>query len=63
MLSCKDITHLLSEGQDRNLSISERFKLMTHLAMCGGCSRYKKQIDFIRQACRGFLEGNGETSK
>lgn len=63
MLSCKEITHLLSEEQDRKLTFNQRFKLMTHLAMCVGCSRYKKQINFIRQACRGFVEGSGDTSK
>ena len=51
MLSCKEVTHLLSESQDRKLALSERMHLNLHLAMCKGCTRYKKQIQFIRRAC------------
>ena len=52
MLSCKEVTHLLSESQDRKLALGERMHLRLHLTMCKGCSRYKKQIQFIRRACR-----------
>lgn len=60
MLKCKDSTHLLSEAQDRALSLSERLQLKMHLAMCTGCRNYKGQIAFLRQACRRyFADGNG----
>ena len=55
MLKCKEITHLLSESQDRKLSWSERAGLEMHLAMCAGCKNYKGQMDFLRQACRRYL--------
>ena len=56
MLNCKQVTHLLSEGQDRKLSAMERLRLKVHLAMCEGCTQYEKQLRFIRQACRGMLD-------
>jgi len=40
MLTCKEITHLLSESQDRKLSISEKVQLEMHLAMCKGCRNF-----------------------
>ena len=54
MLKCKEITHLLSESQDRKLTLSERFQLEMHLAMCDGCKNFKGQMAFLRQACRRY---------
>lgn len=59
MLSCKDVTHLLSEAQDRKLALSERISLEMHLAMCKGCTRFKKQMSFLRTACRRYAETVG----
>lgn len=56
MLSCKEVTHLLSDGQDRKLSLTERIKLEMHLAMCKGCSNFRKQMDFLRLACRRYAD-------
>lgn len=56
MLSCKDVSRLLSESQDRRLSVSERLKLEMHLAMCRGCSNFRKQMDFLRDACRRYVK-------
>ena len=57
MLSCKDVTHKLSESQDRELSLSERLQLEMHLAMCHGCRNFKKQMSFLRMACRRYMAG------
>lgn len=54
MLSCKDVSRLLSESQDRKLTVSERLKLEMHLAMCKGCSNFRKQMNFLREACRRY---------
>ena len=56
MLSCKEVTHLLSEAQDRKLSVADRLRLKMHLAICEGCANFRNQMDFIRQACRGYLD-------
>lgn len=56
MLSCKDVTHLLSEGQDRKLTLAERVHLEMHLAMCKGCSNFRKQMSFLRAACRRYAD-------
>ena len=55
MLRCKEVTHLLSEAHDRNLSFSERLQLKMHLAMCTGCRNLKGQMAFLRKACRRYL--------
>jgi hypothetical protein len=50
MVSCKEATRLLSQGEDRRLSLGERIKLRLHLAACTGCARFQHQIDFMRGA-------------
>lgn len=51
MMTCKQATHLISDGQDRQLRLGERILLRIHLALCRGCSRYDQQLRLIRQAC------------
>jgi len=52
MLSCKDVTRLVSQGLDRRLGFAERVKLRVHLAICDGCTTFTKQVRFIRKAVR-----------
>ncbi|MCC6880463.1 MAG: zf-HC2 domain-containing protein [Rhodocyclaceae bacterium] len=59
MLSCKEITRLVSESQERRLSVIERVQLEMHLAMCKGCANFRKQMDFLRVACRRYASGAG----
>ncbi len=56
MLSCKDATHLMSEAQDRPLTLSEKIQLEMHLAMCRGCRNFKQQMAFLRQACQRYFD-------
>ena len=52
MLSCKQVSRLVSQGLDRELGFAERVKLRVHLAVCNGCTNFKKQMDFLRRAVR-----------
>ena len=50
MLSCKEVTRLLSQAQDRPLAIGERVKLRLHLLVCTACTRFERQLAFMRTA-------------
>ena len=50
MMNCNQATQIISQSQDRNLSLKERYQLKFHLLMCSGCSNCNKQIEFIRKA-------------
>lgn len=52
MLSCKEAAHLASQGLDRRLRFGERIALRLHLAICDGCTRFTRQIAFLRKAVR-----------
>jgi len=50
MLSCKQVTRMVSQGLDRELGFTERVKLRVHLAICDGCTNFGKQVAFLREA-------------
>ncbi|MBI5898589.1 MAG: zf-HC2 domain-containing protein [Rhodocyclales bacterium] len=57
MLSCKQATELMSQEQDRRLGLTERIGLRLHVLICDACSNYRRQMAFLRQACRRFGSG------
>lgn len=59
MLTCKEATRMLSEAQDRPLTVAERMQVQMHLAMCRGCRNFREQMDFLRAACRRYLGWRG----
>ena len=54
MLTCKEVSHLVSEGLDRKLGLGERVALRLHLAICQGCTNFSKQMEFLRRAAQGL---------
>jgi len=56
MLSCKDVTQLLSESMDTSLPISRRVGVRLHLLMCKFCARYERQLLLIRETVRRLVE-------
>jgi len=54
MLTCKEVSHLVSQGLDRKLGFGERVALRLHLAICAGCANFGKQMEFLRLAARGL---------
>lgn len=57
MLNCKQATGLMSQEQDRPLSLSERLALRLHVWICTGCTNYRRQLRVLRVACRRFGSG------
>ena len=50
MLSCKEVTRLVSQGLDRELTLGERTALRVHFAICQGCRNVNRQLSFLRRA-------------
>lgn len=53
--TCKETTVLLSQAEDRRLSLGEKIGLYLHLVACEGCRQFEKQIDFIRAAMKRYI--------
>jgi hypothetical protein len=54
-ISCKEASRLMSQAQDRPLSLGERVSLRFHLAICRGCRAVNAQFRFLRRAVRTLL--------
>ena len=53
--TCREATELLSQAQDRPLTVREKFTLYVHLPLCAGCRNFREQLTFMRQAVREYL--------
>lgn len=62
LLSCKETTRLLSQGEDRKLGLGERVVLRLHLAICNGCRNANAQFRFLRLAIKN-LSRHGDEEK
>jgi predicted anti-sigma-YlaC factor YlaD len=51
-LTCKEVSVLLSQLQDREIGFIERLQLEAHLKLCEGCRNFQRQLDFLRRAVR-----------
>jgi len=56
MATCKEVSELLSQGQDRPLGRGEKLKLNIHLLLCKGCRNFGNQLVFIRGAVKRYVE-------
>jgi len=55
MLSCKNVTQLISESMDHSLPLGKRIGVRLHLLMCKFCARYERQLLLIRETVRQFV--------
>jgi hypothetical protein len=61
MLSCKEAARLVSQGLDRKLGFGERVTLRVHLAICDGCTNFKRQVAFLREAMSRLGDDSGKS--
>ena len=61
MLSCKQVSRIVSQGLDRDLGFTERVRLRVHLAICDGCTNFSRQMAFLRKAMAKLAEQSPET--
>ena len=54
MISCKEASRLLSQGQDRRLSFVERLQLWLHMTACDACTRFATHLRIMRAALSRF---------
>lgn len=50
ILSCKEVTRLVSQGLDRRLPFGRKVALRVHFAICDGCTNFSKQLSTIRES-------------
>ena len=50
MLTCREVSRLVSQGLDRRLGFAQRVRLRVHLAVCDGCTNFSRQMQLLRKA-------------
>lgn len=53
-LTCREASRLISEGMDRHLSFMEKVGLRLHVSVCDACTRFSRQLAFLRRALERF---------
>lgn len=56
MMNCLEATRLISESQERRLSVPEKVTLKMHVMMCSGCKNFSLQIPFLGKAMRAYAQ-------
>lgn len=59
MMNCQQATRLLSEAQERQLSLGEKWALKFHVMMCSGCRKFSRQMNTLRDIARDYAKGPG----
>ena len=54
IISCKDASHLVSLKEDTSLTFWQRITLRLHLSVCAACTRFERQIRFLRTAMQKY---------
>ncbi len=55
MLTCREVTKLVSESMDGSLPWRKRIGIRIHFMMCVSCARYRRQMLLIRELIRDYL--------
>ncbi|PKO62280.1 MAG: hypothetical protein CVU24_04800 [Betaproteobacteria bacterium HGW-Betaproteobacteria-18] len=60
-MNCQQATKLISESQERALSLPEKMSLKVHVMMCSGCKNFSLQVPFLSKAMKAYAKGYGES--
>jgi hypothetical protein len=56
IISCRDASRLVSKREDAALSAWQRLLLGLHLSVCAACTRFERQVRFLRSAMQKYRQ-------
>jgi len=56
MMNCREATRLMSESQDRKLTLTENAELKFHNIICTGCRNFDRQMGSLRLFMKEFAQ-------
>jgi hypothetical protein len=56
LVSCKNVSRLLSREQEAPLTGFERVRMKWHLAVCRMCQAFEQQLRFLGEAMRRYRQ-------
>lgn len=57
MMNCQQATRLLSDAQERPLSLKDQAVLKVHVMMCSGCRNFARQMGILREIAHEYAKG------
>jgi len=54
--NCKEASRLISQAQERSLSLRDWIRLRLHIKWCLACQRYERQVALLRKAVHRYRE-------
>lgn len=63
MMSCKEVSLLISKASDTRLGWRERLGIRLHLLICKGCAQFRTQLQFLRVAARTLADRVDDTGR
>ena len=56
-MNCKRATRLMSDAQERKLSLKEKFSIRIHMLMCSACRNFGDQMHTLRHIANTYAQG------
>lgn len=63
MLTCKEVSKLVSDSLERKLPLRQRISVWLHLMMCKMCRSYRTQMLALRQLIQLYADSQTQYSK
>lgn len=60
--TCREVHALVSQSQDRRLTLTERMRMRVHLLVCEACTRFNGQMLLIRRAMQRLSHDSDDKS-
>lgn len=60
MMNCQQATKLISDSQQRALSLPDKLSLKVHVMMCSGCKNFSLQVPFLSKVMKAYAKGLDE---
>ena len=58
--TCREVTQLVLQGEDRRLSLGERMVVRLHMLVCAACPRFEQQVRLMREASARWRAYSGD---
>ncbi len=57
--TCREVAAILVAREDRDLGLADRLALRIHMAMCGACPKFERQMLSMRNGLRQWRNYTG----
>lgn len=57
MMNCQQATRLMSDAQERKLTLMDRISLKIHVSVCFGCRNFSRHMGSLRNIAQVYAKG------